>query len=272
MRRNTCPYLGLKDDPTTTLNFPSPGNFCHQARPIAPIKGAYQEKYCLTARHAACPLYRANHPMPLPASIAAPTAPSFTGRQLVALLGVPAMVVAFAVFTYLWNNFSLQNLLLHPVPNTGPVIADNNFGLLGAGTTKNQAPFSPSNTNLTPQVSQKDCPLPTDWVAYIVQPTDSLFRLSVIYGVSLEELQQSNCMGDQTVILPGQVIYIPFIPTSTPINEPTLAPQVLPTNPPPTEPVNTSPPPVQPTPADDRSAHRYACYANRTTHQYSLTD
>jgi hypothetical protein len=56
-----------------------------------------------------------------------------------------------------------------------------------------------------------------------------LFRLSVIYGVTVENLQNVNCMGNKTVILPGQVIYVPFLPTRTPSSTPTRVPFV-PTN------------------------------------------
>ncbi len=77
----TCPFLGLRDDPSTQYDFPDPGNFCHAAtgrgaqaaapatrrmfvgmagvRRPQPIGLDHQNARCLTATHQQCPLYPA---------------------------------------------------------------------------------------------------------------------------------------------------------------------------------------------------------------------
>ncbi len=64
----------------------------------------------------------------------------------------------------------------------------------------------------TPTVS---CGHPWDWVQYIVRPGDTLFNLSLIYGVSVLELQYSNCLADSTIRI-GQALWVPNVPTRTP--------------------------------------------------------
>jgi len=49
-----CPYLGLKDDPSTALGFPSLGNYCYHAKPVNPVKLEAQRIYCLSINHPNC--------------------------------------------------------------------------------------------------------------------------------------------------------------------------------------------------------------------------
>jgi LysM repeat protein len=103
---------------------------------------------------------------------------------------------------------------------------------------------------------------PLGWVPYIVQPGDTLTRLSLAFNVSVARLMQVNCLSGD-LILVGQRLYVPYVPTRTPTvtrtpepedtstqeptgtEEPTeIIPttEVPPTEVPPTEPV---PPPTE---------------------------
>ncbi|HVO41667.1 MAG TPA: LysM peptidoglycan-binding domain-containing protein [Aggregatilineales bacterium] len=46
------------------------------------------------------------------------------------------------------------------------------------------------------------------WVPYIVQPGDTLFRLSLRAGISVSQLQKANCLFDTTIYY-GQVLVVP---------------------------------------------------------------
>jgi hypothetical protein len=99
-----------------------------------------------------------------------------------------------------------------------------------------------------PTAAPITCGPPAGWVFYTVQPSDTLYRLSLTFRVSISDLQLANCMGDNTNIYVGQRIYAPFIPTLIPSPTPTVtvpAPtQPLPSPNPPTEvPTATDPPP-----------------------------
>lgn len=85
-----------------------------------------------------------------------------------------------------------------------------------------------------PAPSPTPCRPPTGWVKYIVQPGDNLYRIGLSYGISAAELQRANCLPSADRIIAGSTIYVPNIPTLTPIFTPT---PVLP----PTEPATFTP-------------------------------
>jgi LysM repeat protein len=82
------------------------------------------------------------------------------------------------------------------------------------------------------------CGAPAGWVTYIVQPGDTLFRLSQLYRISVADLQQANCLGASTLLHTGQALHVPpwgqLTPTPTPsatwTNTPTFPLLDTPTN------------------------------------------
>lgn len=73
-------------------------------------------------------------------------------------------------------------------------------------------------------------------ILYIVQPYDTLWRISAITGVPLETLRSLNNLGADSIVVPGDVLVIglagPVVVTATPGPSPT---------PPPAEPTPTQP-------------------------------
>lgn len=62
-----CPHLGLHDDRSTSLAYPSAWNCCYRATPPESVSTAHQESVCLTVAHMQCPiLLRAGQQGPLP--------------------------------------------------------------------------------------------------------------------------------------------------------------------------------------------------------------
>lgn len=96
---------------------------------------------------------------------------------------------------------------------------------------------------LAPTPTPVSCGPPSGWVLYTVQPGDTLYRLSLIFSVSISQLQQANCMGSATGLRAGQRIYAPFLPPPPPSPTPTPTP-AAPTEPSP----SPEPPTVEPTP------------------------
>jgi peptidoglycan endopeptidase LytF len=120
----------------------------------------------------------------------------------------------------------------------------------------------------TPPNTVVACGAPAGWAIYIVQPGDTLYRISLLYRVSVGQLQQANCLGGSTAIYSGQQLRVPNVPTSTATftqtptstptetatGTPTLGPSPTWTVAPPTStetpapsvtPENTTPPPTQ---------------------------
>ncbi|MBN2388169.1 MAG: LysM peptidoglycan-binding domain-containing protein [Anaerolineales bacterium] len=96
-----------------------------------------------------------------------------------------------------------------------------------------------------PTATPVPCGPPAGWVTYIVRPGDNLYRISLAYGISVQELQQANCMGNSILIVTGQRLSVPPWATRTPSPTipptPSRTPTPTPTRPSPTAtwPINT---------------------------------
>ena len=86
------------------------------------------------------------------------------------------------------------------------------------------------------------CGPPTGWVkTHVVQAGDNLYRIALSYGITYPQLQAANCMGSSVLIYVGQKLWVPNVPTRTPVpgvtivpNFPTETPSSTATNAPPT--------------------------------------
>ena len=68
-----------------------------------------------------------------------------------------------------------------------------------------------------PTVTVIPCGAPFSWIkAYSVQPGENLYRISLLYRTTVSQLQVANCMGGSITIYPGQLLWVPNVPTSTP--------------------------------------------------------
>jgi LysM repeat protein len=69
-----------------------------------------------------------------------------------------------------------------------------------------------------PTVTVIPCGPPAGWVrAYTVQRGDTLFRIALAYNITYPRLQRANCMGSSTTIYTGQRLWVPNVPTRTPV-------------------------------------------------------
>ena len=68
----------------------------------------------------------------------------------------------------------------------------------------------------TPPPTPVNCPPPIGWLVYIVQPGDTLDLLVFRYNTTSAAIIQANCLLS-TTILPGSILYLPPVPTATPI-------------------------------------------------------
>ncbi|MDH5607192.1 MAG: LysM peptidoglycan-binding domain-containing protein [Anaerolineae bacterium] len=63
-----------------------------------------------------------------------------------------------------------------------------------------------------PSLQYTDFPTPTPGtdgrILYIVQPNDTLWRISAVAGISLEELRSLNNLGPEDIIIEGQILLI----------------------------------------------------------------
>lgn len=88
--------------------------------------------------------------------------------------------------------------------------------------------------------STQSCQRPAGWIEYTVKFGDNLTRIAINYRISVSYLKQVNCITDNTILV-GMKLWVPNVPTSTPI--PTSTPTYTPTN----EPEPPTATPVPPT-------------------------
>ncbi|NPA93389.1 MAG: LysM peptidoglycan-binding domain-containing protein [Chloroflexi bacterium] len=93
------------------------------------------------------------------------------------------------------------------------------------GTTLYVPPL-PTNQPTATLTATPNCGPPPGWVVHIVQPKENLFRISLAYRVSLNTLREVNCLTGNLIYV-GQRLWVPNVPTSTPLASPT--PQPAPT-------------------------------------------
>lgn len=72
--------------------------------------------------------------------------------------------------------------------------------------------LAPTQTTIA---SPTTCFPPPTWVQYTVAPGDTLFQLSLRFGVSMVQLQQANCLPTSAIKF-NQVLFVPFVPSATP--------------------------------------------------------
>jgi LysM repeat protein len=77
-----------------------------------------------------------------------------------------------------------------------------------------------------PTVTVIPCGPPAGYVKrYVVQPGDTLYRIALSFGITYQQLQRANCMGSSTTIYTGQLLWVPNIPTHTPVPGVTIIPE-----------------------------------------------
>lgn len=120
--------------------------------------------------------------------------------------------------------------------------------------TATSQPLTPTVT-LTSSPTNRPCGPPAGWVRYSVRSGDTLTRISMIYSVSISNLQRANCMGASIFLRTGDSIYVPnvtprYTATHTPQPPPPTAvppTAIPPTAKPPTAiPTTTVPPTAKP--------------------------
>ncbi len=102
-------------------------------------------------------------------------------------------------------------------------------------------PPTAMTVTLTATQSQSVCGPPEGWVPYRVQLYDNLFSISLMFGVSVPELQIANCMGSSTTIYVGDYLMVPNLPTLTFTSTHTLTATFIYLTPQPTNTSTTAP-------------------------------
>jgi len=262
LREDICIFLGLKTDSKTALEFPSIGNHCHKARPVAPVNTKHQEKYCLTAQHVECPIYKRASVQRMPTRVTADR--GFVRRNRF-LLAVILMTVIFAGVAIVAVAMREDPGLATPPETMAQALSSNPASSTPTPTPSPTPSIIPTSTHNvtatgafrpylpTVDLTRQACPKPDGWTNYLFKTGDTMLKLSQYYGIPLDVLLAANCITRTTTIAVGEQMYVPMA-TSTPTPTVTMTPTITKTRRPYIPPTATpssgggKPPPTAPPP------------------------
>ncbi len=152
-----CISLGLQEDPQTALGFPSIWNYCHKARPAAPVALAWQRNCCQVETYHQCPMLQENagHRLPAEARYHAALDPSgvLRGQGLGLIILLLALLAGGLLVGWLLNTGRLQlniapvSVALSPTDDPPPVEqAGPVTGAVVTDTTSPTAPLAPAGS------------------------------------------------------------------------------------------------------------------------------
>lgn len=96
------------------------------------------------------------------------------------------------------------------LPSPAPVTSTNTF----PPTFTSEAPLELITVIPTLTISAGACQPPAGWGQIVVQAGDTLDAIAARYRTSKEQLKTANCLVSETLV-PGSVLHIPPVPTST---------------------------------------------------------
>ena len=176
-----CPFLGLADDPQTSLAYLSVWNLCQHAAPPAAAREEHQRLYCLTSRYGTCPVLLSKRNATLPDAIRAPRVESGQGRwrtlvpahvqaslSVVAAVGLLllGLVSGWTARSYLWPLMSSDEAIGAGLPTVSP-LPDMAFSTWRP-TSSPSPTASPTLSPETPTLTATPSPMATPTVTPLV--------------------------------------------------------------------------------------------------------
>jgi hypothetical protein len=164
--RAACPYLGLPDDSSTWMAFPSPTNHCHFVAIPGPVDTVHQQGFCLAESYTFCAVLQIDNPRRLPPGVAAPSEKRSSLSKW-ALLVVLLIIAALALG---WLLLPEQRAaLLERIAYGGPPEprADDPAATSGA----NASGAAPLLTQMTPTPDSSSTVTPSPTVTWTPAPS-----------------------------------------------------------------------------------------------------
>ncbi len=165
----SCPFLGLKDDPATSLLYPSVWNYCNLAKPPYPPNNDHQTMYCLGDAHKTCPVFLQTKAGPLPQEIRVPGArpERVVNRWMLTSAGLFILLLALIG----WQVFAHGSIPVDP-NLTQPSITPTELAATASGTISPQPATATitATSSRTPTVS----PAPMQRYTPTLGPTSTL--------------------------------------------------------------------------------------------------
>jgi hypothetical protein len=201
-----CPFLGMLEDPSTSLAYPSEWNVCHHSKPAAVPNLEHQRTHCLAESHSLCPVFTSQSPARLPNDIRIHLRKPRQNKNRFWLIGALVVGILGVGAVLAWTQFLSPGKPLSSLPLAASRTAAVNTSLPTQAEVESATPIPatftprPSITPLqdteTPSVSihSLDMPIGVDhrFVIHRIQQGESLGQLATQYNTSFEAITLAN--------------------------------------------------------------------------------
>jgi len=166
--KNSCPHLGLSDDPKTFSAYPSEWNVCHCVRPSSTPNFQHQERFCLSPEFTNCEIYSGLSEK-MPKNIQHISSGALISKKKNLRIAIIFSIVAVLLITA----FVVSNLLGFRLSGLFSKMSDTSQSdqidlpratqtLFGSPTQTNPAEISPTPTDPLPTPTESISPTPTE--------------------------------------------------------------------------------------------------------------
>jgi hypothetical protein len=215
-----CPFLGLREDASSSLAFPSDSNYCHRCQPKAAVIHSHQEEFCLNGKYHECPVFSREEIAPLPHDLRAHHEKKNAGKNpqikiIIAAWSVVAiiLILGWQVISKLGTAPAIQTpTVFQPATSDATDTPQPTITPLPFTPTKTPTPtlhlpffgsitvtFTPSTTpSMTPtryiRKHGMDVPIGTDrkFIIHRLELGDRLEPYAEKYNTSIEAIQALN--------------------------------------------------------------------------------
>lgn len=210
---NICPYLGMKNDPTTHVGYPSTYNVCHHTKRQEIPNLNYQRLTCLKTSFVECPIYNSEIVQRMPRSIRYRSNKlfNFSKKFKIGLLIISMVIVIAGIFV-LFQQFApkLTQALLPSWQKTQDLRTDQRLPTIpvtqipGGDETPSAAPEptatatkQPSGTptrRIISSILALDSPIGADvkFIIHRVGSGESLFQYAREYNTNVDAIRAVN--------------------------------------------------------------------------------
>ena len=246
MSDRICPLLGSEFDPGTAAGYVAEFNRCYRTGQPLKIEYNHQASYCLSRNHTRCKIFLYGKK-----EVDGSAGNKFSfrllpnvknrGKAWYFLIGFVVIIIflllGFVLYRTIFASSTKQKSTLNQIlvsntisvpasPSPIPTVKQASFNqVLQTQTPPQTQTPSPTFTithpmlltftgtlTATPLLTQ--CTAVPNWVKYVVQPGDTLFEISILASISVQEIMEANCLENAT-IYSGQVLYLPRSIVST---------------------------------------------------------
>jgi uncharacterized protein YgiM (DUF1202 family) len=221
----SCPFLGLDQDPGTSLGYAHAANQCYRLEKPAGIDLAHQNKYCLCVNYTHCYVYAQHRPTSKsaknksnqPSMMADDPQPEVTGfpppkraKRHFRVLGLLAMLFLIGIAAIIWwppPGISIEDVIVRgssitkEVKQSGTTSSANNFrGEIDQDELTDTAAPAETSTGLNDEMAESG---PEDQIAYTAsaESGDALVDQEKISATTLTPLEKDTTSIKENIVV-----------------------------------------------------------------------